>query len=66
MGCGDDIKKEFINIDISKFHENILNIDIKDIKSNFSENTVDEIYAKDVLEHVGLPNAKIFRLVVII
>ena len=60
LGCGDDIKKEFINIDISKFHENILNIDIKDIKSNFSENTVDEIYAKDVLEHVGLPNAKKF------
>ena len=60
LGCGNNIKKEFINIDAVKKKENILNIDIKHLKNNFSNLTVDEIYAKNVIEHVGLPTAKKF------
>ena len=58
LGCGDDIKKEFINIDVVKNNENIISMNVDDIKDKFQKGTIDEIYAKDVLEHVGLPTAK--------
>ena len=58
LGCGDDLKKEFINIDVVKDNENIVSMNIDDIKNKFQKATIDEIYAKDVIEHVGLPTAK--------
>ena len=58
LGCGDDVKKEYINIDAVKNKENIIHLDINNLKSRFKNSTIHEIYAKDVLEHVGLLTAK--------
>ena len=58
LGCGDDIKKEYLNIDAAKSNKNVIFMDIDKLKKKFSDLSVDEIYAKDVLEHVGFPTAK--------
>ena len=58
LGCGNDVKSLYINIDAVKNHKDVLLIDINNLKKHFEDRTVQEIYAKDVLEHVGLPTAK--------
>ena len=58
LGCGDDIKKEYLNIDAAKSNKNVIFMDIDKLKKKFSNLNIDEIYAKDVLEHVGFPTAK--------
>lgn len=58
VGCGDNLKKLFVNIDaIPKFSE-VREIDIANIDKHFEKNSITEIFAKDVLEHVGLPTLK--------
>lgn len=55
LGCGDDLKCGYVNIDLHTSSEFVVAMDIRDL--DFAANSVDEIYAKDVLEHVGLPDA---------
>ena len=50
-------KKEYLNIDAAKNNKNVILMDIFKLKKIFRFN-FDEIYAKDVLEHVGFPTAK--------
>ena len=57
LGCGEDLKKGFINIDVNQKVESVKSIEINDLKNHYKDSSVNEIYAKDVLEHVGLPTA---------
>jgi len=50
LGCGSDIKPGYCNIDVRHIPGINLVQDVTDLK-NFDDNTVDEILAKDVLEH---------------
>lgn len=50
LGCGDDIRKGYCNIDCRNITGSDLICDVRNLKTIFS-NSVDEIMAKDVLEH---------------
>lgn len=56
LGCGPDIKEGYINIDTCPFNDKVVAMDIKNLQ--FEENTIDEIYAKDILEHLTYTEAK--------
>ena len=49
LGCGNDMRKEFINIDLYSEDENVLNLDVRNLP--FPENSVDLILASDIIEH---------------
>ncbi|MCS7367354.1 MAG: methyltransferase domain-containing protein [archaeon YNP-WB-062] len=54
LGCGDDVKAGYINVDIRKTKPNVLMLDLeKDLLKVFPDNSVEEIIAKDVIEHVS-------------
>ncbi len=53
LGCGKHAKSGYTNIDIVDYTGVDLVADIScDLPKHFQPNTVDEIYAKDVLEHL--------------
>ena len=52
--CGDDVRDGYINIDIRKTKPNVLVLDLeKDLLKPFPSNSVDEIIAKDCVEHIS-------------
>jgi hypothetical protein len=53
LGCAKDVKEGYINVDLHYKHPNIVNEDISNL-SFVKENSVEEIIAKDVLEHLPL------------
>jgi len=55
LGCGQDIKDGYINIDTCPFNNKVVIDDIKNL--SFAPNSIDEIYAKDILEHLSLSDA---------
>jgi predicted SAM-dependent methyltransferase len=55
VGCGNNILKGYKNIDMYQYSPEVILMDIR--KLSLPENSVDEIYAKDVIEHMGLPDA---------
>lgn len=54
IGCGNDIKKDWVNHDIVKLKGVDVVHDLSQYPWPWSDNTFEEIYMKDVLEH--LPN----------
>lgn len=48
LGCRRDIKTGYVNIDIEEY-PNVVIMDVR--KLQYSDLSVDEIYAKDILEH---------------
>jgi hypothetical protein len=50
LGCAKDIKDGYINIDTCPFNESVVKMDIRDLQ--FDNSSVDEIYAKDIIEHM--------------
>lgn len=56
LGCGPDIKEGYVNIDTCPIDDRVVKMDIRDL--NYSQGSVDEIYAKDILEHLSLDDAK--------
>lgn len=57
LGCGSDIKKDFINIDIRSLPGVDLVADITFLPPDrFAPGTVEEINAYDVLEHIPFPH----------
>lgn len=56
LGCGPDIKEGYINIDTCPFDSRVIQQDIRNL--NFPPDSVDEIYAKDVIEHMSLEDFK--------
>jgi cyclopropane fatty-acyl-phospholipid synthase-like methyltransferase len=52
--CGDDVRDGYINIDVRKTKPNVLILDLeKEILKPFPSNSVEEIIAKDCIEHVS-------------
>lgn len=52
LGCGPSIMEGYINIDTDALDERVVQMNILDL--NYPENSVDEIYAKDIIEHLPL------------
>lgn len=52
LGCGTDIKKDYINIDKKKYKDIDLVLDIGNEKFPFKDNTVDHVLAKNFIEHL--------------
>lgn len=50
VGCGFDIKPDYVNVDLNDFHDPDVVDDITDLLL-FPAGVFDEVYAKDVLEH---------------
>ena len=56
LGCGPDIKDGYINIDLCALNPKVI---VKDIRNlDFESNSIDEIYAKDIIEHMSLDDTK--------
>jgi SAM-dependent methyltransferase len=54
LGCGLDIREGYINIDVRKVHPKILVLDLeKELLKPFPDNSVEEIIAKDFIEHLS-------------
>lgn len=51
LGCGDDIKSGYVNVDIRKTHPSINVIDLSQLPWPFETETADEILMLDFLEH---------------
>jgi|GEM_PF-569222 len=49
LGCGKDIQEGFVNIDLFSENPSVVNMDIR--KLIIKDNSVDLIYANDILEH---------------
>jgi len=56
LGCGPDIKEGYINIDTCPFNDKVVVMDIKNLQ--FDDSIVDEIHAKDILEHLTYSETK--------
>lgn len=56
LGCGPDVKDGFINIDLCPLDSRVVVQDIKNL--SFEDESVDEIYAKDIIEHMSLDETK--------
>jgi ubiquinone/menaquinone biosynthesis C-methylase UbiE len=56
LGCGPDIKDGYVNIDTCPINEKVIKQDIRNL--SFDSESIDEIYAKDILEHLSLDDAK--------
>lgn len=52
LGCGDDIKKDFVNMDFVKQQGIDVVHDINKFPWPFKNNTFDKVYASHVLEHI--------------
>jgi len=62
LGCGTDIKEEFINIDSVRSKGVDLVRDLNNYPYPFEDSSVEEIYARDIMEHLDDPNAFIREL----
>jgi len=52
LGCGDDIKKGYVNLDKAKLAGVDIVWDLEKFPYPFKNNKFDEVYCKDVLEHL--------------
>jgi len=54
LGCGDDVREGYINIDVRKTKTNVLVLDLeKELLKPFPNESADEIIARDFIEHVS-------------
>ena len=49
LGCGLDIRKDFINIDLFSENPDVVRMDVRNLELSY--NSVDLILASDILEH---------------
>ncbi len=57
LGCGEDLRPSYINIDANPKKPGVVKMEVSSVKDHFAPESVSEILAQDVLEHVGLPTA---------
>jgi predicted SAM-dependent methyltransferase len=54
LGCGGDVREGWLNIDVRKTHPKVLVLDLeKELLRPFPDESVDEILAKDFVEHLS-------------
>lgn len=53
LGCGKDILPDWINYDVFPLSEEVIKLDMERDDIPLPDNSVDEIKAKDVLEHLN-------------
>jgi predicted SAM-dependent methyltransferase len=54
LGCGNDIRSGYINIDVRKTRAEVLQVDLeKEFLRFIPDNSVDELLLKDFLEHLS-------------
>lgn len=52
--CGDDVRTGYVNVDIRKTKPNVFVLDLeKELLRPFQDNSVDEILARDCIEHIS-------------
>jgi len=56
LGCGTDIRKDYTNIDVRKSHPSVVEADVRALP--YEPNSVDEVFAQDVYEHVSFRESK--------
>ena len=52
LGCGRDIKKNYVNVDTFKYDGVDVDLDLTKFPWRWADNSVDEIYTSHVLEHI--------------
>ena len=52
IGCGLDIKFNYINYDLTPLHPAVKTLDLEKMSIPHEDNSVEEIIAQDVLEHI--------------
>jgi predicted SAM-dependent methyltransferase len=57
LGCGPDIKDGYINIDTCALDSRVVVQDVRNL--NFNDESIDEIFAKDIIEHMSIDDFKI-------
>jgi len=62
LGCGTDIKKGYINVDFIENRGVDVVYDLNKYPYPFKDNSVEEIYARDIMEHLDNPNKFIKEL----
>jgi len=65
MGCGRDIKEGYTNVDIIKNKGVDVIHNLNEYPYPFEDSSVDEIYARDIMEHLDNPNKFIRELWII-
>lgn len=55
LGCGDDIRKGFLNVDFEKFEGTDMILDLNKIPYPFKKSQFTEIIMKNILEHLNDP-----------
>jgi SAM-dependent methyltransferase len=54
LGCGGDVREGWLNVDVRKTHPRVLVLDLeKELLRPFPDGSVDEILAKDFIEHLS-------------
>jgi len=54
LGCGGDVREGYLNIDVRKTHPKVLLLDLeKEMLTSFPDGSVEEILARDFLEHLS-------------
>ena len=51
LGCGDDIRLGYVNVDFRKTHPSVVEVDLSKFPWPFADDSVDEILMLDFLEH---------------
>lgn len=62
VGCGRDIKKDYINLDMIEFESIDIVHDLNIYPYPFNDNTFNEIYASQIIEHLDNPKKFIEEL----
>jgi len=55
LGCGTDIKKDYVNIDVVKLPGVNKIVDLNKLPLPFNDNSADEIYLNHVIDHLDKP-----------
>ena len=58
LGCGGDIREGYENIDLYHKDPRVKNVDIERLNEIYSANSIDEIVASDVIEHISHRHVK--------
>lgn len=62
LGCGDDVRPDYLNIDFRKTHPNVIEVDLSTYPWPFADRSAKEILMLDFLEHFPYANTAFILL----